>query len=222
MINYFLVKNDSIKYFHYICNVSIRSGIHYNISTMTKPLKLLLDELIIKLTNTEQNYDEIVSHFLEFIIDYCEKENNPFRVYRLLKLLEAELKFRDPDFKSSLGKIMEKVLFLIRAEQKLIEYQIEHPEFLTVFSKSSHHPQLLKWTDDKISLVELLYSISKSINHGKASIKAITDCFQHFLQVDLGSAYRIFIDINNRKTNVTRYLNTLPGNLLAMLEKLNK
>ena len=189
---------------------------------MTTPLKSLLDELIIKLTNTEQNYDEIVSHFLEFIIDYCEKENNPFRVYRLLKLLEAELKFRDQDFKTSLGKIMEKILFLIHAEQRLIEYQIEHPNSVTVYNRSSHIPQLLKWTDDKISLVELLYSISKSINHGKASIKAITDCFQYFLQVDLGSSYRILIDINNRKTNITRYLDTLPGKLLDILRKLNK
>lgn len=191
---------------------------------MNAHFKTEIDELLINLTNTDtnKNYDVIVYHFLEFIIDHCEKETNPFRVYRLLKHLEAEFKFRSDTFKSSLSKIMEKVLFLIHAEQKLIEFQIEHPDSFVILTKPTHHPKLLKWTDDKIALVELIYSISKSLNYGKASIKSIAECFQYFFQIDLGSYYRIFLDINRRKSDITRYLDSLPGHLEVCLKKLNQ
>ena len=191
---------------------------------MNTRLKTEFDRLLIKLsdTDTNLNYDIIVYDFLEYIIDFCEKESNPFRVYRFLKQLEAELKFRDKSFQSSLCTIMEKLLFLIHAEQRLIEFQIEHPGSLILSNKPTQHPKLLKWTDDKIALVELIYAISKSVNYGKASIKSIAECFQYFFQVDLGSYYRIFLDINNRKTDVSRYLDSLPGHLNECLKKLNQ
>lgn len=90
-------------------------------------------------------------------------------------------------------------------------------------SKKQFQPtfKLLQWTDDKIALVELIYAISNSVNNGKASIKSITECFQFIFQINLGNYYRILLDINNRKTNITRYLDTLPYNLRHYLGTLN-
>ncbi|QPH38656.1 RteC domain-containing protein [Pedobacter endophyticus] len=59
----------------------------------------------------------------------------------------------------------------------------------------------LKWTDDKISLVELAYGIyfMGSLNNGKADISQVVDILERSLNIDLGVAYRKFIDISRRK-----------------------
>ncbi|RZJ32295.1 MAG: hypothetical protein EOO18_10290 [Chryseobacterium sp.] len=60
----------------------------------------------------------------------------------------------------------------------------------------------LKWTDDKINLVELAYGIyfMGSLNNGKADISQVLDILQRSLNIDLGVAYRKFIDISRRKS----------------------
>ena len=83
-------------------------------------------------------------------------------------------------------------------------------------------PKLLKWTDNKVLLVGVIYGISKSLNNGNASIKEIADCFEFFFQVDLSNYYNTLLDTNIRKNSPTRYLDTLPSNLNKILDTLNK
>ncbi|MFD2285958.1 hypothetical protein GJU39_01330 [Pedobacter petrophilus] len=67
-------------------------------------------------------------------------------------------------------------------------------QFVTKSSK-------LTWTDDKVKLVELAYGIyfMGSLNDGKADISQVVDVLERTLNVDLGVAYRKFIDITRRK-----------------------
>ncbi|WP_235526115.1 RteC domain-containing protein [Pedobacter sp. Leaf216] len=60
----------------------------------------------------------------------------------------------------------------------------------------------LKWTNDKVNLVELAYGVYflGSLNNGKADISQVLDILQRSLNIDLGVAYRKFIYISRRKS----------------------
>lgn len=154
--------------------------------------------------------------------NFCSTEESLFKVYRILKRIEADLQFdlQKPDIK--LCEFVNKLLFLIKAEEDILVYQFNNPGLIDRFTARTEVPRLLQWTDDKVSLIELIYAISPSIDNGKASIKAICDCFAFMFQTDLRGSYRALCDINIRKKDVTRYLDTLPGNLLHQLDKINK
>jgi len=190
---------------------------------MTMPLNFELKKLIEALANTheKQKLVHLFDSFLDALVYYCENEKNVFRGYRILKQLEGELRYLNDDIRSSLHWIVEKLLFSIRSEEKIIEFQIRHPGVITLGNPIKEFQTSLIWTDDKIALVELIYAISKSLNNGGATIKSIAESFESMFQIELGSYYRILLDINNRKTNVTRYLDTLPSNLWSALDKLN-
>jgi hypothetical protein len=73
----------------------------------------------------------------------------------------------------------------------------------------------LTWTDSKIALIELIYSLKEqgAFNHGKASLKKINGCFEKTFFVDLGNVSRQFQDILARKTGYTNYLDKLRDKL---------
>lgn len=85
----------------------------------------------------------------------------------------------------------------------------ESDEMIARFLKSENK---LTWTDDKVKLVELAYGIyfMGSINEGKADISEVVNLLEQMLNIDLGVAYRKFIDISRRKsTSFTRYLDLM-------------
>ena len=69
-----------------------------------------------------------------------------------------------------------------------------------------------RWTGEKINLIELAYGIfyTGQMNDGKAEINDIVSWLEESLQVDLGRAYRKFVDIRRRKTlSYTKYLDEM-------------
>lgn len=79
----------------------------------------------------------------------------------------------------------------------------------------------LHWTAKKIDLIELIYALheSKVFDNGQADIKEITHVFEKAFQIDLGdNITRSFIDIKNRKTDQTRFLNQLQAALETKIE----
>jgi hypothetical protein len=79
----------------------------------------------------------------------------------------------------------------------------------------------LHWTAKKIDLIELIYALNeaKVFDNGQADIKEITHVFEKAFQVDLGdNITRSFIDIKNRKTDQTRFLNQLQNALETKIE----
>ncbi|WP_445713975.1 RteC domain-containing protein [Flavobacterium sp.] len=79
----------------------------------------------------------------------------------------------------------------------------------------------LHWTAKKIDLIELIYALheAKVFDNGQADIKEITHVFEKAFQIDLGdNITRSFIDIKNRKTDQTRFLNQLQATLETKIE----
>jgi hypothetical protein len=81
------------------------------------------------------------------------------------------------------------------------------------------HPlinQPLNWTGNKIDLVELIYALhlSKKINHGNSDIKELAATFGKMFNQDLEeNVYRWYVDIKNRKTVRSKFINQLSESL---------
>ncbi|MDQ1141834.1 MAG: hypothetical protein EOO20_01345 [Chryseobacterium sp.] len=83
----------------------------------------------------------------------------------------------------------------------------------------------LKWTDEKIKLVELAYGIflSGSLNNGKLEIAEVVHWLEQSLNVDLGVAYRKFISIGRRKNvSYTKYLDEMRNKIVGYISEKNK
>jgi hypothetical protein len=81
------------------------------------------------------------------------------------------------------------------------------------------HPlinQSLNWTGNKIDLVELIYALhlSKKINNGNSDIKELAATFGKMFNQDLEeNIYRWYVDIKNRKTVRSKFINQLSESL---------
>lgn len=68
------------------------------------------------------------------------------------------------------------------------------------------------WSGDKVELIEIAYGIyyTHRINGGKAEISDVVEWLEESLNVDLGQAYRMFLDIRRRKTvSYTKFLDEM-------------
>lgn len=114
----------------------------------------------------------------------------------------------------------------IVANEMLVDYirkelsRIERPELdLSELFESN-----LYWTGKKIEIIEVIYSLffSKSINHGKVTIKELSETFGKLLHIDLKDIYRFYTDIQQRVTDETKFLDHLRAVLLEAIEERNK
>ncbi|WP_445711828.1 RteC domain-containing protein [Flavobacterium sp.] len=77
------------------------------------------------------------------------------------------------------------------------------------------HPsiqQTVNWTGTKIDLIELIYALhhSKKINNGNTDIKELALFFGKIFNQDIEeNIYRFYIDIKNRKTGRSKFINQL-------------
>lgn len=82
----------------------------------------------------------------------------------------------------------------------------------------------LKWTGDKVNLVEVIYGLfyTGQLNDGNADIADIIRWMEHNLDIDLGKAYRKFLDIRRRKTvSHTRFLDQMREGIVKRIEEDN-
>jgi hypothetical protein len=101
-----------------------------------------------------------------------------------------------------------------------IENRIDNLNQSCAITNNKIHSNL-HWTANKIDLIELIYALheSKVFDNGQADIKEITHVFEKAFQIDLGdNITRSFIDIKNRKTDQTRFLNQLQAALETKIE----
>lgn len=113
------------------------------------------------------------------------------------------------DFK--VAKILAHDLVQVYLENKLIEINNK-----SVKEKSQHnHNAKLTWTAPKVALIELLYALQseKVFNNGSTDLKEIAEYLENIFNVDLGQYRRTFLEIRVRKTERTKFLNTLKETL---------
>lgn len=80
----------------------------------------------------------------------------------------------------------------------------------------SQNEKILKWTNSKVALVELVYALHTegTFNNGNASLKEIVAGIGTFFNIELGQFNRIYLEIRNRKTiEKTHFINTLKDKL---------
>jgi hypothetical protein len=77
-----------------------------------------------------------------------------------------------------------------------------------------------KWTGSKVALVELIYALHAEgvFNNGASDLKDVAEFFEQALSVQLGQFHRIFLEIRARKSERTKFLNTLRDTLARRME----
>jgi hypothetical protein len=169
-----------------------------------------------------QNENEKFKLFRNKLTEFCmNRKIGVLSVFRILKGLEAEIgECLSCHIRIDVDRvIILKVLKALRTEIDIIRCRMKHPGVFD--ADDSMIPETVgKWTDDKIDLIELIYAIKMSVDHGNVSIKALQEAFELIFQVKLGNIYDRLGEINDRKGDKARYLKGLVTNLNRILEDL--
>ena len=77
------------------------------------------------------------------------------------------------------------------------------------------------WTANKVALTELLYALHTkgAFNNGAAELKEIACYFEEVFSIDLRQYRRTFLEIRERKSDRTKFLNTLAVGLNKRMEE---
>lgn len=77
-----------------------------------------------------------------------------------------------------------------------------------------------KWTGTKVELIELIYALHTegAINNGKSALKEVATFFESAFDIDLGQFNRVFLEIRNRKSERTKFLNSLKSKLIIRMD----
>jgi hypothetical protein len=134
--------------------------------------------------------------------------------------------FAEVDFRWNTGYdiILAKCMAFEKLEHQIMHelFRIDHMEEIT-FNPiiPQHNPKkMLKWTESKTSLVELIYALHSvnAVNNGQTDLKTITEVLQNIFQIELGDHYKIYHDLKARKIARTKFLNNLIETLNRRME----
>jgi len=118
------------------------------------------------------------------------------------------------DFK--VAKIMAHDLIQVYLEDKLLIMENKEPR-----EKSQvNHKLKQNWTGSKVALVELLYALHTEgvFNNGTSDLKDVAEYFETVFNIDLGQYHRTFLEIRMRKSEQTKFLNSLKEKLVKRME----
>jgi len=133
--------------------------------------------------------------------------------------LDAFVYEADPDFSTShdfkISTILANDLLQVYLENELtkIDFQPTNKES-GLISRNQ-----IKWTGNKVSLIELMYALHQSgvFNNGQSDIKAIATYFENIFNVDLGNYYRTYLELKIRQDR-TKFLDSLRENFIRKKE----
>ena len=109
------------------------------------------------------------------------------------------------DFKAAKLLANDMLAAYLNCELSKLKYQEENEGY-----QNEENLPVLKWTDTKRSLAEIVYGISevKSVNGGIIDRKALATAFGKMFNIDMSDIHHLFTEIRNRKER-TEYLNRL-------------
>lgn len=105
-----------------------------------------------------------------------------------------------------------------------VENKLHHLKNTASANNTSKVEHPLKWTGSKVGIIELIYALHTEgvFNYGNAELKNIIRCFEKSFELDLGQFHRTFSEITARKSNRTKFLQTLQENLVRLMEDKDK
>jgi hypothetical protein len=116
-----------------------------------------------------------------------------------------------------LAKILANDLIKSYLESEIIklEHNSEQPHPTNLPSKKQ------KWTGSKVELIEIIYALHTEgvFNSGKSSLKEVVSYFESAFDISLGQFHRVFLEIRNRKTEKTKFINTLKNKLINRMDE---
>lgn len=118
------------------------------------------------------------------------------------------------DFK--VAKILAHDLIQVYLEDKLLIMENKDPK-----EKSQVQPKVKQtWTGSKVALIELLYALHTEgvFNNGASDLKDIAEYLEVVFDIDLGQCHRAFLEIRVRKSDQTKFLNSLKEKLVKRME----
>lgn len=211
--------SDEIDFFKSIKPVFLAYRIYYlekfNIDTNTpagdaEVLKVFYRS---ELQMVKRFFEHCCFHYQYYLSGATELDELYFtRGKETQSVLIPELPEADPDFSTGCDYLFAK----IRAYELLQDYLLKKlealdPKLAIPVAKERDLPEL-KWTGDKVNLVEVIYALyfTGQLNHGNADIALIIQFMERYFHIDLSRAYRDFIDIRKRKvSSPTRYLDQM-------------
>ena len=151
--------------------------------------------------------------FLDHI--FFVRGNDHISVLDIQTLIEPEYFYADQYYCTThdlkVAKIMANDLFAIYLKTEITK--IDNRSSKSNFNML--HRNQLCWTENKISLVELIYALHTqgSFNKGTLEIKDITSAFEKLFNVELGDIYRSYMEIKARQ-NQTKFIDELKTKLI--------
>lgn len=102
-----------------------------------------------------------------------------------------------------------------------LETEISKLENKDIPNASTLLPKTQKWTGSKVALIELIYSLHTEgvFDNGKTELKELATFFESVFDIDLGQFNRTFLEIRARKSERTKFLNTLRENLIIRMDE---
>lgn len=80
------------------------------------------------------------------------------------------------------------------------------------------------WTSSKVALIELIYALHSEgvFNNGASDLKDVFEFFENILKIDLGQYHRVFLEIRVRKTNRTKFLDSLKETIIKKMDDIEE
>ncbi len=131
--------------------------------------------------------------------------------------------FTDKNFATS----HDSTVATIMAYDMLISYlkqeidSLENINGMETTIQSFQRQSKLFWTGSKTDLIELIYALHSSgaINSGTADIKEMAAVCEGVFNIDLGHYYHTFVELKSRKTNRTKFLDSLKESLIKRMDE---
>ena len=81
-----------------------------------------------------------------------------------------------------------------------------------------------KWTSSKVALIELIYALHAEgvFNNGTSELKEVVTAFEGSFNIELGQFNRTFLEIRARKSERTKFLNTLTEKLIFRMDRVDQ
>ena len=125
----------------------------------------------------------------------------------------------DPDFSTIYDQTVAKII----ANERLVKYveneiiKLRNNQGTLSGEEADDFHSKAYWSDTLTAIVELAYALDsvKAVNNGHIEIKKLVEMFEKMFNIKVGDYYRIFKEIQKRKKDRTKFLNSL-------VEALNK
>ncbi len=108
----------------------------------------------------------------------------------------------------------------ILANAQLQDYLLSQRKMLSNIRENATIKSL-KWTGSKVGMIELIYALHTAgvFNNGASDLREIAKGFGSAFDIDIGQFHRTFYEISNRKSDRTKFLNTLKESLINRMDQ---